>query len=532
MKLILKRVLISSTLALVPGPSSATHPNMIVILADDLGIGDVKCYGKELCKVDTPHMDQLARKGMQFTDAHTSSSVCTPTRYGLLTGRYNWRSTMKKGVLNGFSKALIPTTRETIPAFLKKQGYRTGCVGKWHLGMDFPTTNGKPASSTAKNSGQLASKCNVKWDGTITNGPTALGFDYYFGISASLDYPPYIWIENGRFVGKATAIKAFHRPGPAHKDFEDYDVLPTITRKSVEYIGKQSKGGPPFFLYVALNSPHTPISPSKAFQGKSALGPYGDFVMETDWSIGQIVQAIEREGLAESTLIIVTSDNGCSPAAQRKGHSTHLKFNQGVREPLDPRAHYANAIYRGHKADVYEGGHRVPFIVRWDEKIKVGSTCDLPICLTDIFATAAEITGASIADASAEDSVSFLPHLLGTADKSARPAVVHHSMNGSFSIRQGKWKLLFCPGSGGWSNPSPGKIDPDKLADEEWVQLYDLKTDPAETENLSGQHPETVKRLTSLMNSYIAKGRSTPGAPQKNDGGATHLYPKWIREKR
>jgi len=355
-------------------PAAATKPgkpNVVFILADDWGYGDVKCFGGDRCRISTPHMDALAARGMKFTDAHSSSSVCTPTRYGVLTGRYNWRSRLKSGVLNGYGKRLIEPGRQTVASFLRKHGYATGCVGKWHLGMDMPTRDDRPPFSrmTSKDHDKPLdpAKCNVDWTAKIANSPTSVGFDYFYGISASLDMPPYIWIHNDRFVGQCTTAKAFHRSGPAHKDFFDYDVLPTIARKACDFVAQQAAKNKPFFLYVPFNSPHTPISPSKAFRGKSGLGKYADFVMETDWAVGQIIKAVDAAGLAENTLIIATADNGCSPAAaSRAGRNTlNVTFNGPQERPADPQKHYACGIYRGHKADIYEGGHRIPFIARW-----------------------------------------------------------------------------------------------------------------------------------------------------------------------
>ncbi|MCA9174193.1 MAG: sulfatase-like hydrolase/transferase [Planctomycetales bacterium] len=502
---------------------AAERPNVVFILADDWGLGDVKAYGGDRCKLETPNMDQLARDGMRFTDAHSSSSVCTPTRYGLLTGRYNWRSRLKNGVLFGYSEPLIEPDRDTVPAFLKRQGYRTAMFGKWHLGMRFPTTDGKPASSTATQANELASKCNVDWKGEIRQGPNSIGFDYFWGISASLDMPPYIWIENNRFVGECTTIKAFHRPGPAHADFEDVDVLPTLTRKTTEYIRQHAREPEPFFVYLALNSPHTPISPSKDWQGKSKLGPYGDFVMETDWSIGQVIKAVDDAGIAESTLIIVSADNGCSPAA--KGGDPHdmIRFRMGDGEPTDPAKHYSSDIYRGHKADIYDGGHRVPYIARWKGNVEAGTVCRSPICLVDLFATCADLVGKPLPSRGAEDSITVLPHLLGKVDKPVREAIVHHSINGSFSIRRGNWKLALCPDSGGWSKPRPGSNQRGELPD---VQLYDLDTDVAEAVNLEAKHPEIVKELTALLTSYVERGRSTPGESAENNGKVTIQRPR------
>ena len=498
--------------------SSIQAPNIIFILADDWGLGDVKTYGGDRCKIDTPHMDRLAETGMKFTDAHSSSAVCTPTRYSVLTGRYNWRSKKKAGVLGGFSPPMIESGRETVASMLQQNGYTTCMLGKWHLGMNFPTTNGLGA--VAK---------NTDWKGQIKNGPNAVGFDYYYGISASLDMPPYIWIENERFVGECTTEKKFLRMGAAHADFEAVDVLPVLTEKAAAYIKQQAQGEKPFFLYMPLASPHTPIVPSKNFQGKSPLGAYGDFVMETDWAVGEVVKAVEAAGIAGNTLIIVTADNGCSNAARRGfKDQSQLMFRTGENAPDQAGKHYASDIYRGHKADIYEGGHRVPFIARWDGQVKAGSVSDDTVCLVDLFATCADIVGAEVADTAAEDSVSILPVLKGTATAPIREATVHHSINGSFAIRKGKWKLAFCPGSGGWTEPKPGK-NKSKLAAHEWVQLFDTQADPAETNNLSGKHPDKVKELTQLAEKYIADGRSTPGAKQQNNGTKTQLYHGWIR---
>jgi len=520
------------------------RPNIIYILADDWGLGDVKAYGGNRCHIETPHMDRLAQKGMMFTDAHSSSSVCTPTRYSVLTGRYNFRI-RKSGVLNGYASALIKPGRATVASMLKDHGYATGMVGKWHLGMGLPTTDGKEPSSTVDAKSKTVVS-NFDWNRTITNGPCDVGFDYFYGTTASLDMPPYVWIENDRFTEPGTKINDMCRPGPQGESFVFSEVLPTITKKSVAWIRKQAETEKPFFLYMALNSPHTPIVPSEAFQGKSPLGKYGDFVMETDWSVGQIVQAVEQAGIADNTLIIVTADNGCSPAASSGFHDKgKIKFRMDKPIEENPDVHYPSDIYRGHKADIYEGGHRVPFIARWDSVVKHGSVSDQTICLVDLFATCADIVDADIPDTAAEDSVSILPILEGTAKGPVREAVIHHSYYGSFAIRKGKWKLAFCPGSGGWSNPTPWNankekresdkmrgrfcVEPEHFSDYEWVQLYDMESDPAELKNLSGKYPEVVKSLTELAQKYIDDGRSTPGAKRDNDVEAS-LTPFGVRK--
>jgi len=541
MRALLKAV---AVMALACGVQAAeqSKPNIVYILADDMGLGDVKTYGGSRCKIDTPYMDALAEKGMKFTDAHSSSSVCTPTRYSLLTGRYNFR-VRKSGVLNGYAPALIKPGRETVASMLKKHGYATAMFGKWHLGMGLPTTDGEePRSTVDKKKGTVES--NFAWDGKITDGPCDVGFDYYYGTTASLDMAPYVWIENDRFTEPGTKVNDMCRPGPQGESFVFSEVLPTITKKSVAWIQKQARTEKPFFLYMPLYSPHTPIVPSSAFEGKSPLGKYADFVMETDWSVGQIVQAVEQAGIADNTLIIVTADNGCSPAA-RGGFKDKEQIAFRMDQPVDenPDAHYPSDVYRGHKADIYEGGHRVPFVARWDGVVKPGGVSDQTICLVDLYATCAAIVGDTTPDTSAEDSVSILPALLGTAKGPLRESVVHHSYNGSFAIRKGKWKLVFTPGSGGWSNPIPwvgneearessrkrGRIcvEPEKLADHEWVQLFDMEADPAELKNLSGEFPEVVNSLTALAQKYIDDGRSTPGAKQENDVEAS-LTSSWV----
>lgn len=481
---------------LEPGAQPSKAPNIVFILADDLGYGDVKCLNPQ-GKIATPHLDRLAAGGMIFRDAHSSSAVCTPTRYGILTGRYNWRSRLQSGVLGGFSPPLIDRDRLTVPALLKRHGYHTACIGKWHLGMTIPTRPG-----TAPLSDAIESIDGAKLDLTrpIADGPTTRGFDYYFGISASLDMPPFAFIENDRYTQLPTAEKKWIRTGVAAPDFEAIDVLPTLTRKAVEYIRQRAAEKRPFFLYLPLNSPHTPIVPTGAWQDKSGLNAYGDFVMQTDGSVGQVLEALQNSGVAENTLVIFTSDNGCSPMA-------------GI-EDLEKKGHRPSYHFRGHKADIFDGGHRIPFIARWPGRVKPGSTSDQLICLTDLMATCAEILGDRLPDNAGEDSVSILPALLATAKGPLREAVVHHSINGSFAIRQGQWKLELCRDSGGWSEPRPGSVKARQLPP---VQLYDMTADVGERGNLYQDHPEIVTRLTRLLEKYVADGRSTPGTAQRND---------------
>ncbi|MGO8749362.1 MAG: sulfatase family protein [Thermoguttaceae bacterium] len=478
-RLTLAALLLAPVAALNAAENKPAKPNILYILADDLGYGDVHCLGGGRSKIATPNLDRLAAAGMIFTEAHGSSSVCTPTRYGILTGRYNWRSRLQAGVLEGFDSPLIAANRLTVPALLKRHGYATACIGKWHLGMDISQEHP---------------------DAPIGGGPTTRGFDYYFGISASLDMPPFAFIENNRFTETPTVRKTFDRAGIAAPSFEAVDVLPALTRKAVAYIGDRTKSGPPFLLYLPLNAPHAPIVPAKEWQGKSGLGKYGDFVMETDGALGEVLAALDNAGMAGNTLVIFTSDNGCSPVA-------------GI-PALERQGHFPSELRRGCKADIWDGGHRIPFIARWPGKVAAGSRSAQLICLTDLMATCAEILGAKLPDQAGEDSVSILPALLGKADQPLRGAVVHHSINGSFAIRQGRWKLELCASSGGWSAPLPLSKEAKQLPP---VQLYDMTKDVGERHNEYKAHPEIVARLTNLLKKYIADGRSTPGLPQKND---------------
>lgn len=498
------------------GAESAQRPNIIFILADDLGYGDVKCLNPE-GKIATPHMDRLAAGGMIFTDAHSSSSVCSPTRYGILTGRYNWRSRLKRGVLGGLSPRLIEEGRMTVASFLKERGYATACIGKWHLGMDWVKHPGQEVSELSIET--PAQVTSVDYNKPFTNGPLAVGFDSYFGIAASLDMVPYVFLENDRVVAAPTDTRkfpmmngregGFTREGPTAPGFDTMDVLPALTTRAAEYIGQRAaaaKTGKPFFMYMPLNAPHTPIAPTPEWQGKSGLNAYADFVMQTDATVGAVLDALEKGGIADNTLVIVTSDNGCSPQA---------KFDE-----LLAKGHNPSHQFRGHKADIFDGGHRVPYLVRWPARVKAGTRSDQLVCLNDFMATCAAILGEKLPDNAAEDSVSLLPALEGRAEKPLREALVHHSINGSFAIRQGKWKLELCADSGGWSEPRAGKAPAGSPA----VQLYDLSSDIGEQRNVQAEHPEIVERLTKLLEKYVADGRSTPGTPQQNTG-SVDLHP-------
>jgi len=477
-------------------------PNIVYILADDMGYGDVSCLN-ENSKIRTANIDRLAEEGMRFTDAHASSAVCTPSRYSILTGRYNWRSRLKEGVTFGYDGPIIEPGRMTVASLLKEHGYATACLGKWHLGWTWPRKS------------QVNE--DVDYSRPIADGPTSVGFDYFFGISASLDMPPYVWVRNDLptaipdRICQSSSGKAFWREGPIAPDFRHGDVLPTLTGKALQWIHDCAERRTPFFLYFPLPAPHTPILPTPEFQGKSGTNAYGDFCLQVDDVVGQIMAALDRLGLRNDTIVIFTSDNGCSPMADFK--------------ELAACGHFPSYVFRGHKADIYEGGHRIPLVIRWPARIRPGSRTDETVCLVDLLATCADLLGVDLPDNSGEDSVSNLPVWYGASlDRSVREATVHHSMDGSLSIRKGNWKLEMCPGSGGWSYPRPGKecegLPP--------VQLYDLSADIGERRNMYGDRPQVVEELKELLTMYVENGRSTPGAKQSNAGGMAWKQLWWI----
>ena len=487
-------------------PQKADHqlPNIIFILADDLGYGDVACFNPE-GKIPTPHLDDMAENGIMFTDAHTTSAVCTPTRYGILTGRYNWRSSLKRSVLSGYSKSLMKQERTTISEMLQKQGYNTAFIGKWHLGWDWAIQSEDPKEPRDN----LNSKPKVDFSSPVNHGPSTHGFEYSFGFCGSLDMPPYVYVENDMptMVPTKTTVcadeKGFWRKGLTSDDFDHTLVLQDLTDKAVQYIRQHEKAGSPFFLYFPLPAPHTPILPTTEFLGKSNTNMYGDFVMQVDDVVGQIRETLENLGISENTLLVFTSDNGCSPRADY--------------EELAAVDHDPSHTFRGTKADIFEGGHRVPFIVEWPGKALKNSISDNTICTVDFFATCAELTGYQIQDNEAEDSFSILPAIKGESDANIREFTVHHSINGSFAIRQGNWKLCFCPGSGGWSYPRPRDIEAEGL-ELPAMQLYQLGEDIGETKNLIHEYPEKATELKKALANIILDGRSTPGSTRENEG--------------
>ncbi|MGE3808564.1 MAG: arylsulfatase, partial [Gemmataceae bacterium] len=426
-----------TVLETAPRAAAADQPNIIFILFDDLGYGEPVCY-RANSEFKMPNLDRLAREGMRFSDAHSATAVCTPTRYGVLTGRYPCRIG-QYGVLTTFSPPIIPAERLTVAALLKKHGYHTACIGKWHLGMTWDAKK-----KDAK---------DVPIGTRVTGGANALGFDVFHGFTHARNIG--MIFDNDRVATRVQPV----------------ETQPLMARKAIAYLDERAKAGGPFFLYLPLCTPHTPIVPAPEFVGKSGAKEYGDWIYQGDWVVGQVLEALERHKLADNTLIIVSSDNG---AAGR---------------PYAP--------LRGSKSDIYEGGHRVPFVARWPGKVKPGSVCDDTVCLNDLLATAADIVGAKLPANAGEDSESILPDLLGTAKSPVREATIHQSPARDLAIRQGPWKLIF---------HQNGKRE-----------LYNLKTDLGEKQEVAAANPEVVERLTKQMQQYIAAGRSTPGAAQQND---------------
>lgn len=478
----MKRFIAAVVLMLTPAVQSARAgealPNIVIILADDMGYGDVQALNPQRGRIATPNIDRLVERGMTFTDAHSGSSVCTPTRYGLLTGRYAWRTHLQRGVLaGGNDESLIAPARLTLPGMLKDQGYHTACIGKWHLG--FVAT---PDPNRDRQRGKGGNRNGAPVGAVIRDGPTSRGFDYFWGCSNARTMSSLI--ENEQVIERVEPI----------------EVLPRLSGKAVEYIQQRATDahtGQPFFLYLPLTAPHTPIVPSGPWQGASGLGDYGDFVMQTDAVVGEVLDALQQNQLAQNTLVVFTADNGCSPQA-------------GI-EKLESQGHYPSERYRGYKSDIWDGGHRVPFVARWPGRVVAGSTSERLLCLNDLFATFGELFSIALPEDAAEDSVSFLATLLGAEPQTPRAAVVHHSIQGKFAIRDGQWKLCLCSGSGGWSSGGP----------DESLQLYDLTSDPGEANNLASQQPDIVDRLTRLLEQFVLDGRSTPGAPQSNDAAVT-----------
>ncbi len=481
-----------------------SSPNIVFILADDMGIDSVSALNHK-SGIETPYLNKMMTEGMTFTDAHSGSAVCSPTRYGVLTGRYSWRTRMKQGIVGKWQRPLIDQDRLTIGKMLQQCGFNTACIGKWHLGWNWLDSNGTPTEKLEE----------IDFTKPVKGGPTERGFDYCFGDDVP-NWPPFVWIENDRLQGVPSDMMEQDASngvssGPAMPGWQFEDVLPTITKKCVDYIANRAKKDKPFFLYFPMTSPHTPINPSKRFQGKSGISKYADFIMETDFSVGQVLKALDKHGLSDNTLVIFTTDNGTSPKCN---------FDE-----LEQKGAHLRENWRGHKADIWEGGHRVPFIAKWPGVIAPGSKCDEVITLVDFMATAAEVTGFDLPNTAAEDSVSLVSAFRQQKRKgSIHPAIVCHSIKGLFAVRKGKWKVEFCAGSAGWSSPTEKQAGELGLPP---VQLYDLNADPKEQNNLYDKKPEIVEELRAILKKYVERGRSTPGAAQTNEGPEHWKHLPW-----
>lgn len=471
------------------------QPNIVYILADDLGYGDVSFLNPE-SKIQTPNIDQLASEGMTFRDAHSNASVCTPTRYGILTGQYSWRSRMKRGVLLGYSPSLIEENTPTVAKLLNENGYKTACIGKWHLGIDFKLKDGtyhsaQPGVEFSRELIAFNDADKIDFTQPAKGGPVGAGFDYSYILPASLDFEPYMYLENNLAVEAPTdstqgnaldaevwATGAFWRPGKMAPSFSFEGVLPTFTQKAIEYIEKQKDSKKPFLLYFPMNAPHTPWVPTDQFEGTSAAGEYGDFVQMVDTEVGKILQALKENGLEENTLVVFTSDNGAY-------------WREEFIEKFD---HRSNFYFRGMKSDVWDGGHHIPFIVKWPGKIEAGSESNQLTSLTDFYATVADLVKTK-QENKPEDSFSFLPIILGEKSSIDRPAVIHHSGSGKFGIREGDWKYIEGLGSGGFSQPKNPEPEPGGPEG----QLYNLNSDPKEQNNLYLSEKEKVEDLKTKL---------------------------------
>lgn len=492
-------------------------PNIIIILADDFGVGDIQAHYPEN-KIATPHLDQLVREGISFTDAHSSSAVCSPTRYGLLSGRYNWRTPLQEWVLACYEPPLIKQEMITLPEMLQENGYTTACIGKWHLGWEWA---GEHKSERIEERNGLN---KYTWDFTqpIKGGPTAHGFDYYFGTHVP-NFPPFTFIENDRVVEQPTSTYQYESQehhvvlprqfegSPMAPGWKFEDILPEITRRSVQYIHDQSKSEEPFFLYFSMTTPHEPIVPSENFAGKSGIAPIADFVMETDWSVGQVLQAVKDAGIADNTLVIFTADNG---------HSHYTGW-----EKLVEAGHMPSGPYRGHKGDIWEGGHRVPFVISWNGNIEPGTQSDQLLCLTDVYATCYELLKDGLPPSDqAEDSFSFLDILLNKNSTSERTNVVSHSVHGEFAYRSDGWKIV---------HRMPEKNREQSRGKKVKTELYHLDKDIAEQQNVAGEYPEVIEKLNNELRTLIDRGTSREGDPQSNDVEVrfeTIQNERWARE--
>jgi len=489
----------------------AVKPNIVIILADDLGYGDLSCQNSE-SKIQTPYLDKLASQGMRFTDAHSASGVSSPSRYSLLTGRYHWRGHLKSGIVSQWGDPAIESGRPTIASILKQEGYATACIGKWHLGWDWPFISGLGQKDTAKREWKSVSMNGKEnwtpddfdWSRPLENGPVAKGFDYYFG-TGTINFPPYTWIENDHVLETPVEMLDLKdtrppegswecRPGPAARDWDINNVPLRLVQKAVQWIDSRKGQNEPFFLYFPLPSPHAPIIPGEQFRGRSGAGAYGDYVIQTDWMAGQVIEAIERNGFKDNTIIIFSSDNGPEKYAYPR---------------IQNYQHYSMGALRGLKRDLWEGGHRVPFIVKYDGVIPAGTVNDHLICQTDILATVAGLIGISLPDDAGEDSFDN-SRMLKSRRKGipGRDHLVHHTINGSYAIRMNNWLLIEAESGDVSKEPDWLRKSRNLKADSTEMILYDLHKDPGETTNLYTMYPQKAAEMKSLLD-RIRKEKSS-----------------------
>ncbi len=513
MKTLIKLVLITIALQITScTPTQNKLPNIVIIYADDMGYGDLNCQNTE-SKIPTPNLDQLASQGMRFTDAHSSSGICSPSRFALLTGTYHWRR--QHDIVGAFGKPFFHKTDITLPQVLKTKGYTTACFGKWHLGWDWQFIN-EPSGEVwqwgAMRKFYLPE--DIDWSKAIAGGPMDRGFDYYFG-DGTINFPPYAWVENDRLTEVPTEVMDIDnigfdtkegewefRPGPKVKGWNPYKVLPTLTKKTMEWINNQDETQP-FFLYFALPSPHAPIIPNDEFDGKSQAGAYGDFMVQTDWVVGQVLNILREKGLDDNTIIIFTADNGPEAYAwERAG-----KFE-----------HFSMGDFRGLKRDVWEGGHHVPFIVKWPGEVESGSVTNEVISQLDIMATLAQITGIELPESAAPDSYNMLPVLKGERYKSPlRQATVHNTYESVWGIRKGDWLYINSPSGGHREMPESFKNLRGYTDFNTETLLFNMKEDPGQRVNLYEKYPEKIKEMDMLLQLYRENEKNSPGSEMKFD---------------
>ncbi len=486
-------LLLVSWSALAAGPTVPSRPNIVILYADDMGYGDLGVQNPE-SKIPTPHLDQLAKEGMRCTDAHSSSGVCTPSRYALLTGRYHWRKFHK--IVNSFDPPVLDAEHVTMPSMLKAKGYRTACIGKWHLGWDWSAIR-KPGAKANPDTGFAVDAFD--WSKRIPGGPLSHGFDYYFGDDVP-NFPPYAWFENDRVLvaptqprqlpGKTAEGVWEARPGPSVANWDFTAVMPTLTERAVKWIGEQ-KASKPFFLYLPFTSPHAPIVPAADYVGKSQANGYGDYMVQTDATVGAVLAALAKHGFANNTLVIFISDNG----PEHYAYARVTKFQHRSMGPL-----------RGVKRDLWEGGHRTPFLARWPKVIPAGAVSDGLLSQIDIYATVAAIVGHDIPAKCAEDSYNQLPLFTGAA-KSARDTLVHNTNANGYALRHGDWVLIDAKSGGVTRVPAGFDKANGYKANTQPGELYNLKADLSQKTNLYAEMPEKVKELKALLTKARAGGQ-------------------------